>query len=142
MEEIVKEGKISVITLLIRLFIVDIFSCCILVGFIWFVKDIIIFFTTKLIITNKRISGKTGLINANELDSPLNKINGIQIKQGLFGKIFNYGTISITTASTVFNFDYISSPYEFKTILNNQIEKYDEQRIEMQAKKMAQAINN
>ena len=67
MEEIVKEGKISVITLLIRLFIVDIFACCILVGFIWFVKDIIIFFTTKLIITNKRISGKTGLINTNEL---------------------------------------------------------------------------
>ena len=142
MEEIVKEGKISVITLLIRLFIVDIFACCILVGFIWFVKDIIKFFTTKLIITNKRISGKTGLINTNELDSPLNKINGIQIKQGLFGKIFNYGTISITTASTVFNFDYISGPFEFKTILNNQIEKYDEQRIEMQAKKMAQAINN
>lgn len=142
MEETVKEGKISVVTLLIRLLIVDLFACCILVGFIWFVKDIIKFFTTKLIITNKRISGKTGLINTNELDSPLNKINGIQIKQGLFGKIFNYGTISITTASTVFNFDYISGPCEFKTILNNQIEKYDEQRIEMQAKKMAQAINN
>lgn len=142
MEETIKEGKISVVTLLIRLLIVDLFASCILVGFIWFVKDIIKFFTTKLIITNKRISGKTGLINTNELDSPLNKINGIQIKQGLFGKIFNYGTISITTASTIFNFDYISGPYEFKTILNNQIEKYDEQRIEMQAKKMAHAINN
>ncbi len=68
-------------------------------------------------------------------DSPLNKINGVQVRQGLFGKIFNYGTVSITTASTVFNFDYIDKPNDFKTILNNQIEKYDDDRIEKQAKK-------
>ena len=107
---------------------------------IWIVKDLIKFFTTKLIITNKRVNGKTGLINTNELDSPLNKINGVQVRQGLFGKIFNYGTVSITTASTVFNFDYIDKPNEFKTILNNQIEKYDDDRIEKQAKKMAEAM--
>ena len=139
MEEIVKEGKISIETLIIRI-IVDIVASLILIGVIWLIKDLIKFFTTKLIITNKRVNGKTGLINTNELDSPLNKINGIQVKQGLFGKIFNYGTISITTASTVFNFDYIDKPNEFKNILNNQIEKYDDDRIEKQAKKMAEAI--
>lgn len=139
MEEIVKEGRISIATFIIRM-IIDFIAWCILVGFIWTIRDIIKFFTTKLVITNKRVNGKTGLINTNELDSPLNKINGVQVKQGLFGKIFNYGTVSITTASTVFNFDYIDKPNEFKTILNNQIEKYDEERIEMQARKMAEAI--
>ena len=139
MEETVKEGKISIATLIIRL-IIDFFAMCILIGFIWIVKDLIKFFITKLIITNKRVNGKTGLINTNELDSPLNKINGVQVRQGLFGKIFNYGTVSITTASTVFNFDYIDKPNEFKTILNNQIEKYDDDRIEKQAKKMAEAM--
>ena len=93
-----------------------------------------------MVITNKRVRGKTGLINTNELDSPLNKINGVQVKQGLLGKMFNYGTISITTASTVFHFDMISEPNDFKTILNNQIEIYDEERIEKQAKKMAEAM--
>ena len=44
--------------------------------------------TGVLIITNKRVNGKTGLINTNELDSPLNKINGVQVRQGLFGKIY------------------------------------------------------
>ncbi len=139
MEETVREGKISIAALIIRL-IIDFFAICIIIGFIWFVKDLIKFFTTKLIITNKRVNGKTGLINTNELDSPLNKINGVQVRQGLFGKIFNYGTISITTASTVFNFDYIDKPNDFKTILNNQIEKYDDDRIEKQAKKMAEAM--
>lgn len=35
---------------------------------------------------------------------------------------------------------YIDKPNEFKTILNNQIEKYDEERIEKQARKMAEAM--
>ena len=132
MEETVKEAKISVATLIIS----------ILIGFIWVIRDLIKFFTTKLKITTKRVNGKTGLINTNELDSPLNKINGIQVNQGLFGKIFNYGTILITTASTVFKFDYIDKPNDFKTILNNQIEKYDEERIEQQARKLAEAVKS
>lgn len=139
MEETIKEGKISIATLIIRL-IIDFCAICILVGVVWIVKDLIKFFTTKLIITNKRVNGKTGLINTNELDSPLNKINGVQVRQDLFGKMFNYGTVSITTASTVFNFDYIDKPNDFKAILNNQIEKYDDERIEKQAKKMAEAM--
>lgn len=49
--------------------------------------------------------------------------------------MFNYGTVSITTASTAFNFYYINKPNEFKNILNNQIEKYDDDRIEKQTKK-------
>lgn len=139
MEETIKEGKISIATLIIRL-IIDFCALCILVGVVWIVKDLIKFFTTKLIITNKRVNGKTGFINTNELDSPLNKINGVQVRQDLFGKMFNYGTVSITTASTVFNFDYIDKPNDFKAILNNQIEKYDDERIEKQAKKMAEAM--
>lgn len=139
MEETIKEAKISVTVLIIKL-IIDFFAIAILVGFIWMIKDIIKFFTTKIIITNKRIRGKTGLINTNELDSPLNKINGVQVEQGLFGKLFNYGTISITTSSTVFHFDMISKPQDFKNILNNQIELYDNERIQKQAKEIAKAI--
>ena len=139
MEEIVKEGRISVATLIIRL-IIDLFAFCIFVGFIWFIRDIIAFGTTKLTISTKRLTGKVGLINTNQLDSPLNKISGVQVEQGLFGKIFNYGTISVTTASTTFRFPYISKPNDFRNELNNQIEAYDEARIEQQAKKLAEAV--
>ena len=135
MEETIKTATLSGIALAVKL-IIDFFAICIFIGLIWFPKDLIKYFTTKLEITNRRIKGKTGLINTNELDSPLNKINGIQVKQNVFGKMFNYGTICITTASSVFVFDYINNPNEFKTILNNQIEAYDDDRIEKQAKKL------
>ena len=139
MEENIREGKISIAALIMKL-IIDSFACCILIGFIWLIKDIITFITTKLIITNKNINGKTGLFNTNELNSPLNKISGVQVQQGIFGKIFNYGNIVITTASTKFQFKYINKPNEFRNALNYQIEKYEEERIEEQAKKMAEAM--
>lgn len=139
MEEIIREGKISIVTIIVRL-VWDVFLMAFLIGFILIIKDIIAFCTTKLIITNKKLTGKTGLINTNQLDSPLNKISGIQVEQGLFGKIFNYGTISVSTASTVFKFKYIEKPHEFRVVLNNQIEAYDDARIEAQAKKLAEAV--
>lgn len=140
MEETIKKAKLSVVALVFKL-IVDFFACCILIGLVWLPRDLIRYFTTKLEITNKRIRGKIGLVNTNELDSPLNKINSVQVLQGFFGKIFNYGTIVITTASSVFEFGYITNPNEFKNILNNQIETYDENKMDMQAKKIAEAMN-
>ncbi len=141
MEETIKEGKISIITFVVRL-IIDFFAMCILIGFVWMVRDIIWFLTTKLTITSKRVTGKRGFVNTNQLDSPLNKINGVQVRQGLFGQLFNYGTISITTASTVFSYAYIDHPNDFRNALNNQIEAFDEARIEQQAKKLAEAVKS
>lgn len=140
MEETVKRAKLSVVALIFKLF-VDLFACCILIGLVWLPRDLIKYFTTILEITNKRVRGKTGLVKTNELDSPLNKINSVQVKQGFFGKVFNYGTVAITTASSVFEFDYVTNPDEFKTLLNNQIEAYDENKMEIQAQKIAKAMN-
>lgn len=139
MEKTIKKAKLSGIALGFRL-LVDTFAMVIIVGLFWFVRDIIRYCTTHLEITNKRITGKIGLIHTEELDSPLNKINSCKVTQGLFGKMFNYGTVAITTASSEFVFNFIKKPNEFKNILNNQIEAYDDERIEKQAKKLASAI--
>ncbi len=141
MEETIKTAKLSVIALIFRL-IFDFCACAILIGLVWFPRDLMRYFSTKLVITNKRLRGKTGIINTNELDSPLNKINSVQIKQGAMGKICHYGTLIISTSSSVYSFDYIDRPYDFKTILNNQIEAYDDARMEKQAKKLASAMKN
>ena len=129
MEETVKEAKLSIVCFIFHI-LIDILAIYVIIGIYWLIRDIISFFTTELIITNKRIKGKTGLINTNELDSQLNKIDGIQVQQNLFGKIFNYGTINIVTTSSVFHYKMINNPNEFKSILNNQIDCYDELSIQ------------
>ncbi len=121
-------------------FIIDFVAVCILVGFFWFVRDLIYFFTTKLTITNIRIEGHKGIIHTVDLDSRLNKITGVRVEQGLFGKMFNYGAIRITTASEVFKFENISQPNEFRRVLNNQMEAYDEGKMDYQAKKIGETI--
>lgn len=133
-EKIIKKAKLSPVILIIEFISV--------VGWFFLPRDLIAFFTTKLIITNKKITGRTGLLNTNQLDSPLNKINGVQVKQGLLGKIFNYGTININTAANLFHFNLISNPHEFAATLNNQIEIYEEEKIERQARKLAEAVKN
>ncbi len=139
MEKIIKEGKVSFATMFVR-FIIDFLAMSIFIGIFWLVRDLIYFFTTKLTITNTRIEGHKGIIHTVDLDSRLNKITGVRVEQGLFGKIFNYGTIRIATASEVFKFENISDPNEFRRVLSNQIEAYDEGKMDYQAKKIGEAI--
>lgn len=96
--------------------------------------------TTELILTNKKIIGKTGIINTKVMDSPLNKINNISVEQGLGGKIFGYGKIVITTAAGNYNFSYISQPDVFRSAVMNQIDVFDEERIRKQAEQLAGAM--
>ena len=134
-ENNIMDAKITKIVLL-----KDILLMFVFIGFITIFGTLIKIFTTKLSFTNKKVHGKTGLINTKELDTPLNKINNISVSQGLLGKIFNYGTVVITSSSGSYNFPYISHANDFKTSLLNQIDIFDEERIQKQAEAMASAI--
>ena len=134
-EDIIMKADINPVVI-----VKDIILMFIFIGFITVWGTLIKIFTTKLQFSNKKIHGKIGLLNTKELDTPLNKVNNISISQGLFGKIFNYGTINITSSSGAYNFPYISKPNDFKNALLNQIEIFDEERITKQAEAMAKAI--
>lgn len=74
--------------------------------------------TTELCITNKRVIGKHGWLNTNTLDAPLNKINDINIKQSIIGKIFNFSNIIISTSSNKYYFYFIKNSESFKNQFN------------------------
>lgn len=111
-----------------------------IIGFITIIPAVIKVLTTELIITNKRLYGKVGLINTKTLDTPLNKVNNVSVSSGLGGKIFKYGRIQVTSSSGEYNFDAIRSPESFKAQLMNQIDVFDEARIKKQAAEMASAM--
>lgn len=105
-------------------------------------NPLIRFFTTELTFTNKRLIGKNGFINTKSLDSPLNKINNVSVSNGIFGKIFGYGNVYITTSSGSYIYKGIAHPDNYKACLMNQIDQFDEDRIKMQASEMANAMKN
>ena len=132
-EHVIREGKVSLAIHILLLFTG--------IGFftIWF--GLIERSTTVLCFTNKKVIGKTGIIKTKSLDAPLNKINNASVNQGLFGKILGYGTVRIDTSSGTYVFGHISDPDGFKTALMNQIEKYDDERIQKQAQAIAGSLN-
>lgn len=104
------------------------------------IKKVVRFASWELAITNKRIVGKIGLLSSNALDAPLNKIQNVSVSNGLWGKIFNYGTVKINTAAGWYSFPGIKNPNNFKTMIMNQIDQYEEDKIKQQAAEMAKSM--
>ncbi len=94
----------------------------------------------ELAITNKRLIGKVGVANTQALDAPLNKIQNVSVSQGLWGKIFNFGTIRVDTAAGKFEFGAIKNADAFKGMILAQIDQYEEDRVKQQATEMANAM--
>lgn len=78
--------------------------------------------TSEFGITNKRVIVKVGIIRRNSLEVLLNKVEGIQVKQGIIGRILGYGTIIVSgTGGTQDPFHKISTPLEFRKQAQEQI---------------------
>ena len=135
-ERVVYEGKITLLSLIPHILLMF-FG----IGFLTIWKPIIRYATTELAITNRKVAGKLGLIKTKEMNSPLKAVQNVSVANGFFGKLFNYGTISITTASGEYLFKNIKDANQFKNRLMSQIEKYKEDEMDRNAKKIAMAMN-
>ena len=56
----------------------------------------IIYVTTELAITNKRVIAKTGLFQLRTIEIFLEKIESIQVDQSVVGRMFNFGSVVIS----------------------------------------------
>lgn len=95
---------------------------------------------SELAVTNKRIMGKVGVVNTDALDAPLNKVQNVGVTQPFWGKIFNYSTITVSTAVNKYVFRFIKNGNQFKNIVVAQIDQYEEDRIKQQADEMAKSM--
>ncbi len=94
----------------------------------------------ELAITNKKVYGKIGFIKTVEMNSPIHQIQNVKVSNGLFGKIFKYGTIDITTTTGVYYFKYVKNPNDFKNTVMAQIAQSEESKMDLHAQKIADAI--
>ncbi|MBK9941711.1 MAG: PH domain-containing protein [Kouleothrix sp.] len=70
----------------------------------------------QYIVTDQRVIQIRGVFNKDVIDSSLDKINDVELRQSWLGRIFDYGTIEILTASDVGinEMRRIAHPLEFK----------------------------
>jgi hypothetical protein len=75
----------------------------------------------RYIITNRRVIEVKGTINKHVRDSALEKVNDVDMKQSIVGRLLGYGTVQIITGSDigVNMFRRISNPVRFKREMLN-----------------------
>ena len=96
--------------------------------------------STELAVTTHRAVGKQGLIRRHAIDLTLDKVQNVTIDQGIFGRIFNYGSVRVTTAGDVANFAGIAQPAVFKSAVTNQMEAYSQMKMQQQAEAIAKSL--
>lgn len=78
--------------------------------------------TSEFGITNKRVIAKFGLIRRKSLEVLLSKVEGIEVSQGILGRILGFGSITISgTGGTRDPFHNIDAPFEFRKQAQEQI---------------------
>lgn len=83
------------------------------------IRDTLIWFNHKYVVTNRRVIQIFGIFNKNVTDSSLEKVNDVKMDQSVMGRIFNFGDIEILTASElgINRFTFIGDPVRFKTAM-------------------------
>ena len=78
--------------------------------------------TSEFAVTNKRVIIKVGWIKRRSLETLLTKVEGIEVNQGIGGRVFDYGTIIITgTGGSKETFERIGAPLLFRRKVQEQI---------------------
>lgn len=96
-ERILYRGNISLWSLSFLIFL-GVILLPVGVGLIFLLVAYIRYKTTELAITNKRVIAKFGFISRRTTELNINKVESIQVEQGVAGRIFDYGSLIISGA--------------------------------------------
>ena len=90
-----------------------------IIAILLFLEDCISYSSLEVIVTNKRILGKQGVLGLTLLDVPLNNVTNIKVDMSLFGKMFGYGTLTILAPSGQFVYRQLADALEIQRTVNN-----------------------
>jgi membrane protein YdbS with pleckstrin-like domain len=95
--------------------------CLVLLAVAW---RIFLYLGTEFGVTNKRLLLKKGIIRIAVAEIPFDRIESLFCRQGLLGRIFNYGTVCVTgVGGTKTEFYMVSRPLSFRLKVADVMEK-------------------
>ncbi|MFP3089436.1 PH domain-containing protein [Treponema sp. TIM-1] len=91
---------------------------------LYFLFEVLKYIRTRYYLTNKRLILKKGVWSTLLSDIPIEKIEGLFCSQGLWGKLFNYGTILVSGVGGMrWHLKMVRRPYTVRRKIYNIIEK-------------------
>lgn len=78
-------------------------------------------------VTDQRVVDESGIITHRAKESPIEKINNVDVIQTLIGRIMGYGKVRIQTAATEGEswINFVERPVELQTTILKQIEEFN-----------------
>jgi uncharacterized membrane protein YdbT with pleckstrin-like domain len=99
------------------------------IGLLLAIGPAIRYVSSEFAVTDKRVLAKHGFIERESIETLLSKIEAISVDQGIIGRVFDYGSITITgTGGTEESFPRISQPLEFRRQIQSQVVALEERR--------------
>lgn len=93
-----------------------------LLGAIPLIIAMIKYSSSEFAVTDKRVIIKVGFIKRRTLETMLGKVEGVGVEQGIMGRLFGFGTITVTgTGGTKEPFPNIARPLEFRRQVQGQV---------------------
>lgn len=90
------------------------------VGIVQLLGHLIVLWTTEIAVTTFRFVYKTGLISRNTQEVSLNKIEEITLKQSVWGRVFDYGSLTMRgTGVGVIVLPNIDEPIKVRRLIEN-----------------------
>lgn len=96
-EHIIYVGHVSVWSLL-PLIVLGLIFIPVGVGLMFWIAAYLQYKTTELAFTNKRVIAKFGFIRRQTIELNINKVETVQVSQGILGRLFDFGTLVIAGA--------------------------------------------
>jgi len=98
---------------------------------------------TELGVTDRRVIEKYGILSVTTAETTLDKVQNVSFKQGILGRIFNYGTVVIQTAAKMGaeGLRGVSNPKQVRDTILQQMEVYRATLIREQAEAIARSIH-
>lgn len=102
----------------VRVFALVVLAVALLV----FLVRLVYFRSAEFAVTSKRVMLKVGWMRRHSLELILSKVEAISVDQNLRGRVFGYGTITLTgTGGTKETFESLAHPFEFRSQVQGQI---------------------
>ncbi|AVY95747.1 hypothetical protein DAI18_18135 [Microvirgula aerodenitrificans] len=94
-EQVVYRAKVSWLSQIALIISGVILLFVFFIGIIPLAIAVVRVLTTELAITNKRVIAKFGFISRRTIELKLEKVESVQVDQGIFGRMLGFGTLVI-----------------------------------------------
>lgn len=92
------------------------------IGILWLMMMYGSYAFSILMIKNRQVILRKGIMVRKTIDIPMNKIESIDISQSIIGSLFHYGTLVITgTGGTQQIINYINKPLTCRRVIEQQM---------------------